>query len=135
MAYWAKHLDTLINHAYEQALQEDGLTPRQWQVLSTLSWGDRSVASLRETLAGFRCDEEDSLETALQVLSARDWLTDDVGQLALTPAGQAGCEEIRRHVDGVKEAVAEGISPEDYRTTVDTLKRMCDNVSVPPPTP
>ncbi|WOP17520.1 MarR family transcriptional regulator [Raineyella sp. LH-20] len=133
IGYWAKHLDSLINQAFEQALHDDDVTRRQWQVLSTLSWGTRTVASLRETLGAFRCDQEDSLETALEVLSTRGWIDDDGTVLSLTEPGVAAHDTIGGHVDRVRQSLARGISSADYRTTVDTLRRMCDNLAAGTP--
>ena len=129
IGYWAKHLDSLINQAFEQALHEDDVTRRQWQVLSALSWGARTVASLRETLGAFRCDRDDSLEAALEILSARGWIDDDGTTLSLTETGLAAHDQVRGHVEHVRQDLARGISGADYRTTVDTLRRMCDNLS------
>ncbi|QGF24133.1 MarR family transcriptional regulator [Raineyella fluvialis] len=129
IGYWAKHLDTLINQEFERILHEDDVTRRQWQTLTTLSWGARTVASLRETLSAFRCDEDDSLEAALEVLSRRGWLHDDGATLSLTEAGLAAHEEVRGHVESIREELARGISEADYRTTVDTLRQMCDNLA------
>ncbi|MEA5154342.1 MarR family transcriptional regulator [Raineyella sp.] len=129
IGYWAKHLDSLINQAFEQALHDDDVTRRQWQVLSTLTWGARSVASLRETLGAFRCDEDDSLEDALEALDGRGWIGDDGGLLSLTPAGVSVHDEVHGHVERVREDLGRDISDADYRTTVDTLRRMCDNLA------
>lgn len=129
IGYWAKHLDTLVNQAFERALHDDDVTRRQWQVLSSLSWGSRSVSSLRETLGAFRCDQDDSLESALEVLFGRGWIIDDGTMLALTEAGVSAHAAIQGHVERVREELARDISEDDYRTTVDTLRRMCDNLS------
>ncbi|SDB80014.1 DNA-binding transcriptional regulator, MarR family [Raineyella antarctica] len=129
IGYWAKHLDTLINRAFEQALQDDDVTRRQWQVLSTLSWGGRSAESLHETLDAFRCDEGDSLDAAIKALEQRGWLVARDGILALTTAGETACEDLRQDVDKVRADMSRGISPEDFRIAVDTLQAMCDNLS------
>jgi DNA-binding MarR family transcriptional regulator len=129
IGYWAKHLDTLINRAFEQALHDEGVTRRQWQVLSTLSWGGRSVESLHETLDTFQCDQGDSVTAALRALEQRGWLVEHDGILALTPAGEAATEALRQDVDKVRAEMSRGISPEDFRTAVDTLQAMCDNLS------
>ncbi len=130
IGYWARHLDSLINRAFEQALHDDDVTRRQWQVLSTLTWGARSVASLRETLGAFRCDQDDSLEGALEVLDGRGWIADDGSMLSLTKAGVTAHDRVREDVERVREDLGRGISAADHRTTVDTLRRMCDNLSV-----
>ena len=132
VGYWAKHLDTLINQAYERALRNDGVTPRQWQVLSTLSFGGRSLGSLHETLGTFRCSEDDSIEAAMEALHGRGWLVEESGTWSLSPEGETASESLRRHVDGVRDQLLEGISAEDHRLTVDTLRRMCGNLSRSP---
>ena len=53
IGYWLKHLDRLIDRAFEQSLGASNLSRRHWQVLNTLIERPVAVRGLAETLAPF----------------------------------------------------------------------------------
>lgn len=72
IGYWLKHLDRLIDEAFERTLGADGLTRRHWQVLNTLAGGTSTAASLAVALQPFVDDGASALERVLDDLLRRN---------------------------------------------------------------
>ena len=69
IGYWLKHLDRLIDQAFERALDADGLTRRHWQVLNTLAAGPSTNAALTAALQPFVQDEAKAVEVVSMISS------------------------------------------------------------------
>ncbi|SDX31020.1 DNA-binding transcriptional regulator, MarR family [Amycolatopsis xylanica] len=124
IGYWFSHLHQLLESSFADALAEDGLTRRHWQVLNTIASGARTSEAVDEALAPFGS----SMKPIVDDLIERGWVAD--GQL--TEAGQAAFERARAKIQKQRELVTEGISDEDYRTTHDVLERMARNLTKTP---
>ncbi|MEO6088324.1 MAG: MarR family transcriptional regulator, partial [Umezawaea sp.] len=75
IGYWLKHLDELIDTAFEAALGD--VQRREWQVLNVLAVGETDEAGVVAALRPF------SLEGALERLVGQGWVE---GRYALTAA-------------------------------------------------
>ncbi|NRQ30746.1 winged helix-turn-helix transcriptional regulator [Nonomuraea sp. NN258] len=117
IGYWAKRLDTLLDEAMDRELAAQGVSRREWQALNTLATtGDDPVTALAP-FAG--------VDDAMAGLTARGWLAG----AELTPAGRAAHEAISDRVRAFRWKAAEGLTPEEYATTVDVLRRMAANLA------
>ncbi|TMR95642.1 MarR family winged helix-turn-helix transcriptional regulator [Nonomuraea basaltis] len=111
IGYWLKNLDTLLESAMDDALQ---MTRREWQVLNTTAHDARP-----DELAPFT-----GIDEAVEQLTARGWLADG----RITEAGRAAHAGIVERVAAFRQQVSEGVTPEEYRATVDVLRRMAANL-------
>src|SRR5262245_25638260 len=111
IGYWLKHLDRLIEDAFERALATEGLTGRLWQVLNVLRPGPATPAEVAEALDPFLGDDPSVGETVTGGvtgdLAGRGWvrLLDD-GRLELTGQGRQGHARLRRRVGALRRRVA-----------------------------
>ena len=65
----------------------------------------------------------------LDDLAARGWATWTAGdRAASTPAGAAAHADLLARVSAHRRRVAEGITADEYRATVDVLQRMAANL-------
>ena len=128
IGYWLKKLDRLIDGQFVRQLGEAGLSRRQWQVLSLIEDGSRSVPELQSELEPFLRDAPDDLSDALSGLVTRGWADVQDNIVKLTETGQAQFELIKAKVTELRQSLTVGISPEEYQATMDVLARMAANI-------
>ncbi|MER6951426.1 MarR family transcriptional regulator [Nonomuraea sp. NPDC000554] len=116
IGYWLKHLDNLFESAMDDALAEQGVTRRQWQILNALA---HNAEDPRDALRPFS-----GVTGALDELTARGWIADD----RLTDAGRDAHAVIAQHVGRFRQRAVDGVSTQEYQATVDVLSRMCANL-------
>lgn len=103
IGYWLKHLDGLIDAAFDRVITEDGLTRRHWQALNAPASTTPSIMS---------------------DLEARGW----VARGQLTPEGEKARAALQRRVDAIRGTLMCGLSSEDYERTVRVLSHMANNL-------
>ncbi|MFE6610095.1 MarR family transcriptional regulator [Amycolatopsis sp. NPDC057786] len=111
IGFWFAHLHQALESSFERILDDEGLTRRHWQVLNTAD---------SEALKPFG-----DLQKTISDLRVRGWI-DEGG---LTEAGRAAQLRLKATVDAFRSRVTEGISDDDYRTTVTVLERMAANLA------
>lgn len=122
IGYWVRLLDRLIEETFQRVLAAEGLTRRDWQVLTALGGG----ADPRTELAPF-WTHRDEADEVLAELAGRGWVRlGDPPQL--TTAGQAAHTDLQRRVGAARRIVADGFTAEQYRAVVDGLRRMATNL-------
>ena len=66
----------------------------------------------------------------LEALVARGWaLRDADRRYALSPEGDATRATLLERVKELRMAIADGVTPDDYQTTIATLERMAANLA------
>jgi DNA-binding MarR family transcriptional regulator len=129
IGYWLKELDRLIEGTLDRALADEGVTRRDWQVLNALDPEPAPRDAVIEQLRPFWGVEAADPDTVLGGLIARGWaLRDARDRYALSPEGNAARETLLEKVKGLRAAIADGVTPEQYNTTIDTLSRMARNL-------
>jgi DNA-binding MarR family transcriptional regulator len=129
IGYWLKELDRLIEDTLDRALADEGVTRRDWQVLNALAPEPASRETVIEQLRPFCGVEAGDPVTVLDGLIGRGWaLRDASDRYALSPEGNAAREALLEKVKSLRAAIADGITPEQYNTTIDTLGRMAQNL-------
>lgn len=128
IGYWLKKLDGLIDGHFERQLGDAGLTRRQWQVLNLLEDRPRSMPELQPELEPFLRDSPGELSDAVSGLVSRGWADSRDNVISLTEAGQAQFGLVKAKVAELRQALALGISPEEYQATIDLLARMVANL-------
>lgn len=126
IGFWVKLLDRLLSEQFAVSLEEHGLTRRQWQLLTVLQQGPGAADELDRQVAPFLDDQESSVEHLDELLES-EWVSKEAEVYQLTERGGTSFTRVR---DVVLHAdhVAEGISEDEYRTTVTMLERMARNL-------
>ncbi len=125
IGWWVKRLDALLEQAVDAAVAGAELTRRHWQVLHSLADGAGSERDLRSTLADFPGD----VGAVVTDLVGRGWVQRSADDgLALTAEGRAGHDRVAAAVGQVRRHVTDGLSPEEYESTLRVLSRMVENV-------
>lgn len=134
IGYWLKRLDRLIEDAFDRVLAAEGVSRRQWQTLNVLR---RAPAGDDELGAALRPFWETDTVTVAEVageLARRGWVTRGPdGRHALTPEGEAAHAALATRVGGIRELVGRGVTEQEYRTTMDVLRRMTGNLEAARP--
>ena len=65
----------------------------------------------------------------LEALVVRGWaLHDPADRYLLSPEGETARAGLLERVKELRGAIADGVTPEQYNTTIDTLRRMAENL-------
>ena len=129
IGYWLKELDRLIETTLDRALAEEDVTRRDWQVLNALQPDPTPRAEVIEQLRPFWGVDAVDPDAVLDGLIARGWaLRDPSDRYTLSPEGDAARAALLEKVKALRAAIADGITPEQYNTTIDTLGRMAQNL-------
>jgi DNA-binding MarR family transcriptional regulator len=128
IGYWLKKLDRLIDTQFELQLSTARLSRRQWQLLNLLENNPRSVPELEAELEPFLKGAAAELSDAVAGLVTRGWAESTDNIVNLTEIGQQQFEIAKATAAELRQSMMRGISPEEYRTTIDMLARMAANL-------
>ena len=129
LGFWLKLLDQLIDRRFEETLGEQGVSRRQWQLLTVLGSSSATSAELAASLAPFLQDEDPAtLTEEVARLRARHWVDEHDDVLSVTGQGRTASEHLAGQVARSRRAVAEGISAAEYEQTLRVLERMARNL-------
>jgi hypothetical protein len=125
LGWWLRHVHELLESSMAQALIAESLSRRHWQVLNTIALGARTPEEVDAALAPFTASER-PMTGPVADLRVRGWVA--AGEVALTGEGREAHARVEKRVEAFRAAVTEGISDDDYRTTVRTLERCAANL-------
>ncbi|MDN5756282.1 MAG: MarR family winged helix-turn-helix transcriptional regulator [Arthrobacter sp.] len=133
IGYWLKLVDSLISEQFATSLEEHGVTRRQWQLLNLLGSKPHTSAELMSALAPFFDEVSPEGEPAspaehLAELLESGWVSQDGDSYALTDRGNISLERLTELVEGMRERSSDGVTQEQYETTIATLQRMATNL-------
>jgi DNA-binding MarR family transcriptional regulator len=129
IGHWLKTLDRLLEETLDRALESEAVTRRDWQVLNALDAAPAGRDAVVDQLRPFWGVESGDPDAVLEGLMTRGWaLRDAADRYSLSPEGEAARAGLLERVNAVRAAIADGITPEQYNTTVDTLSRMAQNL-------
>jgi DNA-binding MarR family transcriptional regulator len=124
IGYWLKEVDRLIEERFGRLLAEERLTRRHWQALNTIAAGPVRTADVDAALAPF----EPTVTPVVDELVARGWVARTGVTVELTEEGRAAHATVSERVSASRKALTEGISAEEYASTVNVLERMAGNL-------
>jgi DNA-binding MarR family transcriptional regulator len=126
-----KAADQAITASVDAAQRADGVTRLEWQVFNTIAEGThRSPDEIASALYMFL--DRPTLDTVLTALRNKGWIVADTsGEVSLTEAGRQAHARILARQEEVRKQLMRGISPEEYATVLDVLKRIVANLSDP----
>jgi hypothetical protein len=125
IGFWLKLVDRLIDERFESVLEEHGVTRRQWQLLNVLQRGPATLEELDAAVAPFLDDDGESSADHLEELVGSGWVTPGY---AITEAGATAMEGLGHAVGEMRDAMTDGITEDDYSTTLAVLERMARNL-------
>jgi hypothetical protein len=129
IGYRLKRLDQLIEDTFDRVLAAEGVSRRQWQTLNVLRRTPAGDAELDAALQPFWKTDTASAAEVVEELTRRGWVARDPdGRHALTPEGRAAHAALATSVGGIRETMSRGLTEQEYRTTMDVLGRMIDNL-------
>jgi hypothetical protein len=120
LGWWLRHVHDLLESSMAQALDAESLTRRHWQVLNTIALGARTPEEVDAAMAPFG-----SVTSQVADLRDRGWVT-ETGEL--TAEGREAHTRVEARVTAFRSTVTDGVSDEDYRTTIRTLERCAANL-------
>ncbi len=134
IGYWLKHLDALLEQAFDHVLARHGVRRRHWQVLTTLRAGRVTRAGITEALLPFWIAASVTQTDVVDDLVRRGWASFDELTYALTPEGEAAHVAIEAEVAVLRRLLLDGFSAREYQAVIDSLQRMAANLerALPP---
>lgn len=127
IGFLIKLLDDLIEADLNRTLDPFGLDRRRWQILNLLTAASLTRADIAIELAPFLTGPEGAVGLVEELVGAG--LVERSGEsLELSPAGHELLGRAGREVSIARSRVSEGLSREDYQTTVGSLETMCRNL-------
>jgi hypothetical protein len=120
LGWWLRHVHELLESSMARALDAESLSRRHWQVLNTIALGARTPEEVDAAMAPFG-----STTSQVADLRGRGWVA-ETGEL--TAEGRAAHARIEARVTAFRASVTDGVSDEDYRTTIRTLERCAANL-------
>lgn len=140
IGWWARLLDERITAGMTRVLAAWSLDRLGWQVLNlTARAAPIDRATLVTGLAPFASVERVGL--VVDELHRRGWLapgaiaaalTAGRTTVVLTPEGRTTHRAMVAAIEAFRDRMRAGVTPEEYATTVATLRRMSENLTPPP---
>ena len=129
IGYWIKQVDRLLEDSFEHALASEGCTRRHWQVLNTLETGALAEREIERAVLPFLTADPAGVRSILADLRQRGWAEPlDASRVQLTAAGRSTHRRLQAEVAAHRQRISEGVTEQDYRTTVEVLERMAGNL-------
>ena len=133
IGYWLKRADELITQHVDNALREFGVTRFHWQAFNIIHDAEKiTKAVLLEPMITFI--DRSQLDLILADLESKGWIIyhDNPAEgstwVELTEDGRVAYERLLRMQIEVRQRVAQGISEEEYLTTIRVLQKMVSNL-------
>ncbi|GAB3269841.1 regulatory protein RecX [Kineosporia babensis] len=126
IGYWSRvaYQATVGRLRAELAIQQ--LTQPHWWTLNHVARGTWARTELADKLQPFD-DLGIEFEDVFDDLIERGWLAENE-TLSLTALGTQELEKARGRMSAAQQDTLAGIDPDDYVTTINTLRRMIENL-------
>ncbi len=114
LGFWLRTVDALIAREFDHVFADEGLTRRDWMLLSALSGTAPVPPAVSEKIArgGKR----------MRVLAERGWAIESDGEWTLTDDGREAAARLGERVAEIRSRTAGAVTPEEYATTVASLE-------------
>ncbi|MFF2276964.1 hypothetical protein [Agromyces sp. NPDC058126] len=113
IGYWLRVVDRKLDDAMLELFADEGITRRDWRRLNVIA-GTVDDTRLRSKLAAH--------PERLAPLVERGWVTDEPGAPRLTEEGESSYSALLERVTALRSRVAGAVTPEAFRTTLDSLE-------------
>ena len=131
IGYWLKKADQLLTQCIDDAQHTNHLARTEWQVLNALyDAGTSTESDIAQVMQPFI--DIDGLRHILHDLADRnlvETISPDGPKLRLTEHGTSLHAKAMSMQKSIREKAMDGISQDDYTTTVRVLQRIAANLS------
>lgn len=131
LSYWITLVDSLLTGRVNESLAEHGLTRAQWQLMNALTERPQTTEELGGSLTPAAAEAEEgprTVEEHLDELVESGWLVAEGELYTLTSTGRISGERVAAVVEELRAEITEGISEEEYRVVVGSLRTMAGNL-------
>ncbi|WMY78973.1 MarR family winged helix-turn-helix transcriptional regulator [Citricoccus sp. I39-566] len=131
LSYWITLVDSLLTSRVNESLAEHGLTRAQWQLMNALTERPQTTEELGGSLAPAAAATEEgprTVEEHLDELVESGWLVAEGELYTLTSTGRISGERVAAVVEELRAEITEGISEDEYRVVVGSLRTMAGNL-------
>ncbi|MEV7169511.1 MarR family winged helix-turn-helix transcriptional regulator [Streptomyces sp. NPDC093224] len=131
VGYWTGLAHAAVTRQLRDAMARIDVTQPQYWVLNRVGGGGAPAPTREEVSGGLTplADGPHEIARVVDQLLHRGWLSsDDGGRLSLTAAGESARVRLRSLVTEMRAVVHQGISDDEYVTTLRVLRRMIANV-------
>lgn len=128
--FWLRLVDDLLSKSFGSALEEHGLTRRQWATVNLLSAGPARRADLDAVLAPFLPPPELASSSAEELSELVDsgWLSDRDGTYTLTERGRLVHGRLEAAWQRRNDELLRGISTDEVSHLIGLLERLAGNL-------
>jgi DNA-binding MarR family transcriptional regulator len=130
IGYWLKQADKVLTEQINQAQAVHGVSRTEWQMLNLLKENGRATKeSIFQTMRTFV--DTAKFQEIITRLAERGWIDEAVGsrELQLTETGQRQHKRIFTTQKEVRQRAMQGISQDEYATTIHVLQQMIENLN------
>lgn len=129
LGFWLRTVDALFDSSMDELFAPDGLTRRQWQLLSTVQRNQPVGTSEVEEAMAMPADEAaDSPLSLLHAMRGRGWVRSTPAGWSLTDDGGAVHARLQAKVAEHRARMFRDVSDAAYQTTVETLAQITINL-------
>jgi DNA-binding MarR family transcriptional regulator len=127
IGYWVKRVDNLLSEGINAIQAANGVNRTEWQVLNLLSANEIITTQLSEILRPFTGKE--NLNAILEELDEKKIIELVNSNYLLTAKGREVYDACYKQQQEFRMKTVQGISAEDYATTIGTLQKIVANLS------
>ncbi len=128
IGFWLRLVDRLLEERFAAVLEEHGVTRGQWQLLNVVSHGSATAEAVERAVAPFTTADGEPVSAQLAELIESGWVELGGTEYRLTKRGAIAHERLAEVIGELRTHSTEGISAEDYASTLATLERMARNL-------
>lgn len=128
--FWLRLVDGLLNERVDSALEEHGVTRRQWAMINLLTSGAAGWADLDSALAPFLPppDQTSSSQEELSELVESGWVSEQDSSYTLTDRGRLVHSRLEAAWARRNQELMRGISGADLANLIGLLERLARNL-------
>jgi len=129
LGFWLRRVDQLFESSMDSVLADENLSRRLWQLFNTVARHEpASLSQCGQAMTLFLADAAGECPSLLDELVARSWAEAQGDHYRLTAAGRTALRGLEEKVAAHRGVMFAGVTDEDYRTTVQTLARITENL-------
>jgi DNA-binding MarR family transcriptional regulator len=129
IGFWLRLVDRLLEERFAEVLEEHGITRGQWQLLNVVSRGGGATAeAVERAVAPFTSADGEPVSSQLAELIESGWVGLGGTEYRLTKRGEVAHDRLAEVIGELRAHSTEGISSDDYASTLATLERMARNL-------
>ena len=128
IGFWLRLVDRLLEERFAGVLEEHGVTRGQWQLLNVVSNGGATAEVVERAVEPFTTADGTPVSAQLAELIESGWVELRGTEYGLTKRGEIAHDRLAEVIGELRTHSTEGISDEDYASTLTTLERMARNL-------